>query len=249
MQNKLFQQLKKGTGAQQLIFFPYLGGHADNFITLAESLSTDFEIWSANLPGHGKCTELELLEDINSVINLYANEIKKIIKPNCIFFGHSMGGIIAYFLLHHLINVNNFIEEKTTTLILSACATPAEFKKLSISSLSDEELLNRFRTYSAIPGKILQDKSLLDYLIPIYRTDFKILESSSLCKVIPLSVPVYFLWGENDKIVAIDSVLKWSNYFTSQINLLPIKNASHMFIHEQCFIVKQVIEKIVLGNC
>lgn len=246
MNTRLFQQLKKGKGEQQVIFFPYLGGHADNFYLLANSISEDIDIWSSNLPGHGKCFQREFLQDINSVVSLYTQEIQRIAKSNCIYFGHSMGGIIAYFLLQRLFASEENIA-KPAALILSACPTPAEFRLLNTSRLSDKELLEELVAYDGMSEEILKEQCLLDYLMPIFRADFKILESSSLCNFLPLNIPVYFLWGENDRIVPVDSVIKWSKYFLTEINLIPVENGSHMFLEDKCLVVAEVIEKIC--NC
>ena len=246
MEIKVFKKLNKVKSDRQLVFFPYLGGHADSFSGLADMIGGDIEIWSFNLPGHGIDTKHELLQDINSVMDLCLQEINKILKKNCIFFGHSMGGIIAYFLTQSIFSTEKNLE-KSITLILSACSTPAEFYGLNTSHLSDKELLEKLTTFDNIFDEILYERSLRDYFLPIFRADFKILESSSLCDIFPLDVPVYFLWGENDKIVTLDSVIKWSRYFSTEINLLPIKNAPHMFLHTQPRVIAQLIEGIVKG--
>ncbi len=244
MHTQVFHQLKKGKGDQQLILFPYLGGHADSFSVLANSIREEIEIWSSNLPGHGRCTQGELLEDINSVVNLYVKKIQKICKPNCIYFGHSMGGIIAYFLAQHILSAEDNLV-KPAAIILSACRTPAEFNRLNVPKLADGDLLAKLINYGGMSDEILKERSLLDYLMPIFRADFKILESSSLCSVSPLNIPVYFLWGENDKIVPIESVIKWSKYFSSEINLFPIRNVAHMFTQNQLKEVTHLIENII----
>ena len=239
MQVRAFQQLQSNERNLQLICFPYLGGSAHAFFDFAQKFSEKVEVWSANLPGHGTFRG-NLLEDIDAVVDLYQHELQHIVKPNYLFFGHSMGGVIAYFLTQRILISGNY-ESKPRALILSASAPPSSFYAKNYSSWSDKDLLQYVASYGDIADEITKEKSLLEYLIPIFRADFAVLESASTCTFKPLDIPVYFLWGERDKVVSIDAVLQWSKYFSSEIHLISIQEGSHLFIQDQ---LNRVVEKI-----
>jgi external thioesterase TEII len=244
MNSDVLYRLKVNEGAKQLFCFPYLGGHANVFFEFANKLQFPAEIWAANLPGHGGAG-VQPLEKIEAVIDLYVEKLQSIMRPPYFFFGHSMGGIIAYFLARRLLATENCLA-KPTALILSACGTPASFKAKNYSSYSDKELMQYLLSYNGISNEILQEKNLLEYLIPIFRADFRVLESTALVEIIePIDIPVYFLWGENDPIVPITAATEWLNYFSGEINLIPIKNASHMFIRDQVDFFAEKIAEIM----
>jgi len=241
MTDDLFHCLKPG-GDQQVICFPYLGGHANSFAELTHAMDQRTEVWAANLPGHGGSVG-ELVETIDHFLQLYDNAIKSIIKPNCIFLGHSMGGIVAYFLAQKIIHSE--CTTKPKMLILSACNTPESFVGTHYSSFSKDKLLEYLLSFGGVAEEFSLEKDLLEYFLPIYRADFKILESAAQVGYHPLDIPAYFLWGENDKIVSMDAVIQWSQYFTKELHLIPIKDGSHMFIHQQASDVAKIIRKIV----
>lgn len=241
MKHDVFYQLKTGKD-QQLVCFPYLGGYINSFSELAKALNEKVEVWSANSPGHGGSASTPL-QDIHSLVDLYFSELLKIIKSQCIFFGHSMGGVVAYFLAQKIFAADDY-PIKPRAIVLSACNTPSYFRNKNISGLVDSDLIKHLMTYGGIPDEILEEKSLLSYFLPVYRADFMILETAALCDYKPLDIPVYFLWGEKDEIVSFDEVLKWSNYFTTEINLFPIENAPHMFVDGKTAVVTKHLDTI-----
>lgn len=240
----LFQCLKKGNTSRQIICFPYLGGYANSYITLANTLNNNLEVWSLNLPGHGP-SNLEAMQDLTSVLDLCFNSLKNIVKKNYVFFGHSMGGIIAYFLTQRIMDSQQF-NLKPSCLILSACSVPSYFSEKRYSNLTDADLLSCLVSYDGIPEELIHEKSLLEYFLPIYRADFKILENSSSFEYKPLDIPAYFLWGEADRMVNIDMALQWSKYFLQNLKLIPIQGGSHFFIHDKVGEVVNKIEKYCL---
>lgn len=242
MGSNLFYQLKKSEGEQQIICFPYLGGFKNSFYNLGNAFNKEIDIWAANPPGHGG-SKLNLIEDINELVDLYYTELKDIIKPQCIFFGHSMGGVIAYFLTQKIISLNEY-KYKPKSLVLSACSTPSDFYIKKYSNLSDDELINQLSSYGGIPTEILDEKDFLNCLLPVFRADYRILESASKCDYINLDVPTYLLWGEKDKIVTIDLVTQWSNYFNNVLEIIPIKDGNHMFIYDKASIIVNHLQNI-----
>ncbi|MEN8907437.1 MAG: thioesterase domain-containing protein [Clostridiales bacterium] len=244
MKNGMITKLK--SGENQIICFPYLGGYSSAFLNFASTINSDIEVWAINPPAHSR-SNLKLLDNLDSLIELYYKEIKGIIKRDSIFFGHSMGGIGAYFLLQKFIQLNE-IDVENVTLVLSACNIPDEFKTNNYSKLNDKDLIDHLITYGGIPEELLKEKSLLEYFLPVFRADFKILEDSANLKYYPLKNKVYFMWGECDDIVPINAVFQWDRYFLSDIELIIIKNGQHMFIYDKATDVVNSFEEIINKN-
>lgn len=239
MTKELFFLLRAGD-RQQLICFPYLGGYANSFLGLTSYLNPSIEVWGVTLPGHGGDPSLPLRNLTEVVDRLFAN-IKKIIRPNCIFIGHSMGAILAYFLLQKILLTE---EEciKPNALILSASLAPSYFGGKKISELADHALLEHLQKYGGLSNEIIKEKSLIEYFLPIYRADFKILESAAIYPCQPVKFPVYYFWGENDNIVSLKDALEWRPYFKNEIQFMPFSNASHMFIESKASEISKNIE-------
>lgn len=240
---KILHKLRAGKGEEQVIFFPYLGGSASSFSALVKELDPRVEVWSINLPGHGGCV-LEPLDDIEDVLELYCKELCSIIKPRSVFFGHSMGGVIAYFLVQKIFDSKDY-PIKPVSLVLSACSTPSDFKFKNYSGLSDEQLLEHMISYGGMPEELIHEPNLLEYYLPLFRADFKILESSSNRNFRKLEIPAYLLLGENDKVVVFDLAIQWLRYFVNPVVLIPIEDGMHLFINDKAKIVAKHLDKII----
>lgn len=235
----VFEQLSEGKEKPQLICIPYLGGYSSAFAELARELGEEYEIWAGNPPGHGS-SRGALLDDIDTLARYYMEGILEFWREGCIFLGHSMGGILSYFLIQKLMN-NPKAEFLPKAVILSACGTPAEFAKKRYSALPDDALIKKLVSYGGMPDEVLREESLLSYLLPVFRADYRVLESAALCSFTPLKTPAYLFWGEYDLAEPVEALLLWSKYFNGKVSFIKIKNGRHMFLHDQ---TKQVADRI-----
>jgi external thioesterase TEII len=241
MSGQIFYQLKSGAG-MQLICFPYLGGYANSFQHLANQITGDMDIWSSNAPGHGS-EQSTPLQSIQSLVDLYYQHLKAIVRPNYIFYGHSMGAVVAFFLANKIVSSIEY-PVKPTAIILSGSNPPSFYQNLNCAALSDKEVIDRIISYGGISDLILKEQSLLEYFLPVYRADFKVLESSADCEYERLDIPAYLLQGEKDSIVSLEQAISWTRYFVDEINLIMIENGRHMFIEEQATLVAKQLESI-----
>lgn len=229
MELKTFYKLREGSKGQ-LICFPYLGGYVNSFYEIVHAITEDIEIWVANPPGHFG-SELGLISDINELISVYYKDISKILRLGSVFFGHSMGGIVSYFLLERMIRNQDEILPKT--LILSACIAPSSFVKKQYSKLNDEDLIKQIQVYGGMPEAVLNDHKIMEMMLPIFRADYGILESSAKASYNKIDIETHLLWGENDKAETISSAKLWKNFLVQDFDITPIGHAEHMFIHNK----------------
>ena len=236
----MIYQLNRATSDRQVICFPYLGGYANAFLKLAYTLEGSVELWAANPPGHGG-SRMQLVSDIDVLIERYAEEVKKIIKPGCVFFGHSMGGTIAYYLTKRLMESGGK-ETCPKAVIISACGAPTSIRGVRYSNLPDDELIEQLTSYGAMPKEVLAEDDFIKMLTPVFRADYRILESASRKDPSPLEVPTYLLWGEKDSAVSLDAILQWKKYFKNSPIIWPIKGGDHMFVHSCVSEVAKCVE-------
>ena len=237
--NQLFYRLSHGVN--QAICFPYLGGYANTYQKLAEMLDCNVELWAANPPGHGG-SKAALVEDIDELIDNYASEVVRIMRPGCVFFGHSMGGTIAYFLAQRLTGMQSSGAVAPKAVIISACGAPSVFKNSRISRLPDRGLIDQLMSYGAMPKEVLDEPEFLKTLLPVFRADYRVLESAAHKDLPPLNIPTYLLWGQKDDAVPISALLQWTRYLKCRPIIWPIKGAEHMFIHSMVEEVARYVE-------
>lgn len=240
MNLKTFYKLKNGQEGQ-LICFPYLGGYSSSFQSLIRVINDDIEIWVANPPGHFG-SELKLVNHIDKLISIYEEDIDKIVKPGSVFFGHSMGGIVAYSLLESMVRHHISIPK---TLIMSASAAPSCFKNRNDSKLNEKCLISKLITYGGMPIEVLNNHELMESMLPIFQADFAVLESCGSKMYEKIDVNTYLLWGMNDKTESFDLIRLWQKYLSSKLNVIPVYGGEHMFVHDKAEEVATYIHQIM----
>lgn len=241
MELKAFYKLQDGD-KQQIICFPYLGGSSYSFQDLTNALPDDYEIWVANPPGHFG-SELPLIHDIHELVEVYYEEISKIIHLDCVFFGHSMGAVVSYFLIRKMMERNNPVIPRY--FFVSGSSAPVVHKtRKKINECTDQEVIDNVCEYDALPDSVLKEPELMKVLLPIFRADFGILETGALAEYEKIDVVSFIIWGECDKTEQYESALIWNDYFTSECEVKLIRGGGHMFIHENAEeVATYVIEK------
>ncbi|MBR2563479.1 MAG: thioesterase [Paenibacillus sp.] len=227
MAQTYLERLQKGQGNRQLICFPYLGGYAQSFYPLVPYLP-DTEIWAFTPPGHGMNAE-QPLEHMQQLVDLYIKELLPIIEPGATLFGHSLGGIAAYYVAERIQKELPDVAQ-TLRLVLSACNTPADCGVNRYDQMSDDQLIHQLFSYDGLPKELIHEKELLQYFMPVIRADFRMLESAATLEYQPISLPVLYLRGERDNAVPLQSVLKWEPYFDVPMKLQTIREGTHMFV-------------------
>ncbi len=162
------------TPKMSLICFPFAGGGTVNYARWRADLSEEIDLYAFNLPGRERFFSQPCLTDYHELIVNISTLIAKISNTPLVFFGHSFGGLTAYFTALEL-KKRNQIGPKH--VFISARIPPSVEHQLKIADLDDEEFLaTLIKRYQGIPKEILSNPELMSIFIPIIRQDFKLYE-------------------------------------------------------------------------
>ncbi|QFG00390.1 thioesterase [Psychrobacillus glaciei] len=193
----------------RLFCFPFAGGGASVFSKWSEELGHVFEVASIQLPGR----ETRIMEDphtsMEDLIPMLAEDIKPYLDKKFIFFGHSMGTLIAFELSRFLEKIYNI---KPLHLFLSSCGHPAQ-EQLStpIHNLPYEEFVEELKRRNGTHQEVFDNKELLSLMLPYIRADFQICETYQYYSAEKLLVPITVLGGNEDYDVKNSDLERWGN--------------------------------------
>ena len=214
---------------RQLVLFPFLGGFGASFNHLAPRLSGDWDVWAVNPPGHGPSTAA-LVHRLDELVRGHADSLRGVLKPGAVFFGHSMGGIVAHHVLAALTVDPAFSGRIPTHLVLSATVAPRQLLVSGIGNLSDAALLEHLRRFTAIPDEVANDPSMVEIFLPSFRADYHVLEDARTSKVPTLDVPGTLILGALDTQTPAGTSTAWQTHFVGPIQTHVLKGEGHMFI-------------------
>ena len=87
----------------RLFCFPYAGGGASSFLPWKPLLPDYISLFPVQLPGHEERYGEQAVTDIDELCKRLAEALCPYFTPKTAFFGHSMGGLLAFRLALHLV--------------------------------------------------------------------------------------------------------------------------------------------------
>lgn len=189
--------------AQRIVFFPHSGSGPGPYLQWQPHLP-EFELAGVEYPGRGSqfCEPLltnmeELLENVSGVD----------FGERPIFFGHSLGALIAFEVARQL----ELINKGPSVVIVSALPSPTseDFRTRYPDTIREQDLFRLLESFS--PEMLLavqEDQDLKDILLDTLRSDFEILKNYRGDVTQPLNCPLRIFRGRDDN-MTLSSQEQW----------------------------------------
>lgn len=155
-----------------------------------------------------------------------------------IFFGHSLGGVVAFELIRQL------EAKKKMTVSLFIVSSVRHPEGLTVSNLdptskkhhisTDDALFEHIKSSGGLPAGV--DPLFLKAALPKIRSDYKLFETYEFAGGPPISCPILSFVGKSDKEVLEISMIPWEKYTSSRFNHhgfgTPGETGFHMYYDE-----------------
>lgn len=236
-----------GVGDVSVFCFPYAGAGASVYRSWAKLLPSHLNAFAIQAPGR----ETRFLEPFVSSITELANQAAQAIlreteKP-IVLFGHSLGAACAYETARALERSGHTPE----LLIVSGRQCPGTpSKRAPIGHLSDKQFIDHVRMYKGTPSAVLENKELMELLLPLLRADFSLSEQYRPLAEPLLSCPILGLGSTDDEWLDHDTLQAWENLTRSDFETHWFEG-DHFYLNQQTEALLNVInEKIsALSAC
>lgn len=196
--------------------FHHAGGAASFYRKWKPHLPSDINLFALQLPGRDNRMSEPLVSDIEELALKIANSLYEDNKP-FIFFGHSMGGLLAFEVTHILKKLQKTLP---THLFVSSVKAPhLPYRNEKLLPLDDTMLLKAIsQKYGYFQSEILHCKELLDLLMPRLRSDLAICENYLYDQRAPLPIPIITFGGDQDKSASQNELLEWRIHTTASFD-------------------------------
>lgn len=220
---------------------PYAGGNKYSYRQFKSKSPSFLNFVLLEYPGRGGRMAEPLVTDIHIIVNdLYTQVKDLIVKEDYAFYGHSMGGLVAYLLAVKIIE--NKLKQPLHLFItgtMGPSATSRGEKKRH--QMVQDEFLEEIKGFGGMPDEMLQNNELLYYFEPILRSDFEASESYIHTYYPALNVPITVITGTGEDMEAGD-IEAWQHESLYKVDFrrLPGK---HFFIFDFVPEIIQIIAK------
>ncbi|HCY85016.1 MAG TPA: hypothetical protein DHV36_07770, partial [Desulfobacteraceae bacterium] len=181
-------------GKVQLYVFPFAGASFYSYNPVINAIrqvpENNLDIRPLELPGRGKRIGSPLLSDLGDMADDLFSGIRNELHSPCVFWGHSLGSILAYEVILRLLDTGCNLP---VHLLVSGRRGPAvPSREKNIGELPREEFYQKLKAYGGTPEQILREKELMDLFEPVLRADFSAAaqERTTPVRKIPLAVTV-----------------------------------------------------------
>ena len=181
-----------------LLCLPPGGGDARLFKNWPAHLPESMGVAALELPGHGGRQGEPRAASIEDAVGEFADAAAPLLERPVMFYGHSMGAVLALDLAHELRSRQGI---EPLALIAAASGPLKRRIRQTPSDAGDEELVRWLRTLGGTPDELLADPEYLAELLPVLRADLGLLERRTRRAPPPLGCPIHVYLGEQDPMV------------------------------------------------
>ncbi|MFJ3223292.1 thioesterase II family protein [Streptomyces sp. NPDC086783] len=193
----------------RLFVFHHSGGSHRMYRDWLSAFPAGWDVQVPDAPGRGPGDERPPLDDTGALLEYFLHELDDRLTGRFAFFGHSMGGLVAYEL---------------TRLLLDSGRTPPVWLGISARGtlhpdgdparrhlLSDPDLRRELTAMGGTSSSVLDHDELWDLFRPTIRADLRISESWRTSPLAaPLPVPLSVFGGAADHVAPPHRMEGWA---------------------------------------
>lgn len=233
---------RKPQASLRLFCFPFAGGNGAVFMPWAARLPADVELNAVQLPGRGARISETPLNNIQHMARACADAMAPLLDRPFVFFGHSMGAMLAYELTRELRRRGLPLPQQ---LMVSACRAPhCELGREPLHNLPKPQFIDAVANLKGTPEAAIANPELMDLLEPVLRADFTAAESWVYTPEPALALPIAAFGGTQDHWVARTVLSAWREHTTAgfwQQNFA----GDHFYILQQTTALVQQISQLL----
>ena len=230
-------------GRARVYCFGHAGASANEFVRWA-ALTSELEIIGVQLPGRGTRLREAPVSDLKRLVRIIVDEVS--FEPPFGFFGHSLGGLLAFELSRELRRVG---KPMPTWLWVSAYPAPnLQRSESPIRDLDNADFLRAVQErHGGIPLDVHENPELAGLVVPPLKADQTMVETYVHEWARPLPCALTVFGGSADSIPE-ESLQRWQGHTTGRF-ALEMFEGGHFYLREHApALVDRLVQEVSLSS-
>lgn len=227
---------RRTTARIRLFCFPFAGGGAGAFRGWANLLPFDVDVCPLQLPGRERRIAEAPARNLTKLVEDLTDAIRPALDRPFVFFGHSLGAIVAFETARQLRRAGG---PRPMRLFLSGHGPVyASSREEPFHLMPQQKFLDSVAAFGGLPQALLQNRDLLELMLPVLRADFEMYETHRHVDEHPLDIPFTAMGGLTDKAVPESHLRAWSGETSAafHVKMFPgghffLNDAAHLVLH------------------
>jgi surfactin synthase thioesterase subunit len=212
-----------------LVCLPFAGAGASFFYPWSGTPRKEIEIVAVQLPGRESRIDEEPYRDVTTAVDdLFPAIAGELETGPVMFFGHSLGAVLAYELACRFSSAPGF---DVVHLIVSGSPGPRTRRARRATGLPDDDFLARVREFAQYDAETMQNPEVRKLVLPTLRADVEMHEEYVSAWSDPLPAPITSLRGHDDQLVTADHAAEWAKATSQEFDFMELPG-NHMYVTE-----------------
>ncbi|MFJ8728911.1 thioesterase II family protein [Streptomyces bauhiniae] len=211
-----------------LVCFPHAGGSAAYWYPLSAALRGRADVLAVQYPGRQERRREPLPVSIDDLADGIVDAWLPPVEPPFVFFGHSMGAIVAFEVARRLHAQGR---PGPQALVVSGRRAPSRQRVERVHLRDDPGLVEELRSLGGSQQGVLTDPELLSLVLPAVRADYRAIETYTYRPGPRLTCPVTALVGDADPKASVEEADAWREHTTAGFDLR-VFSGGHFYLTE-----------------
>lgn len=225
--------------AQRRCFaFPCACANATFFRSWLGKVDPFIDFLPIQLPGRGLRFGEPCIENIADLVPALVSALLPFLDKPFTFFGHSLGALIAYECA--MLLQEQEMPEPLRLVVAAYHAPQVDRADETYHNLPDDIFKEKLKKLGGMPQEVFENEELMQLILPIGRSDFKLHETYTYLHRYQLNCPIIALGGDEDEYVSKALINRWSELTSNSFKQIIFKGGHH-FISEHMDAILEVL--------
>ncbi|MDT4995815.1 MAG: hypothetical protein QOH97_5707 [Actinoplanes sp.] len=196
------------TAGVRLVCFPHAGGSASYYHPLSVRFSGHADVVALQYPGRQDRRLEPCIDDLTVLADRVAEQLEQFEEKPTVFYGHSMGAILAF---ETACRLEQRDLRACQSLVTSGRRAPSTRRTETVHALDDDGVIAELQRLGGADLRMIDDE-LLRIAMPSIRADYRAIESYAPAADRTVSCPIVALTGDADPLTSIAENDAWRRH-------------------------------------